>query len=279
MKTLLSIALLCIASVLFAQEEYTTDYKVQYELTYHADSLNLDASQSEFLYLFSGSKQSVYTNHNIAFQEEIEKNMKLQKASGQGYVDWNKASGQDTNFEDTYYKNLEEDKVYVSREMLEKQYGYLEPNIPIKWNLTEDSKEFLGYTVQKATTYFAGRSYIAWFTLEIPLNDGPYVFYGLPGLIVELYDEKKHYHFKMQSIEKLEKSKVWIIPEYNKVSKEEFRKLVIKQIDAEESEFLRGISEGWAMMLDDNENVLSESEVRRHYRKQKERKNNPIELE
>ena len=40
----------------------------------------------------------------------------------------------------------------------------------------EDSKEFMNYTVHKATTTYAGRDYEAWFT-EIPINDGPYILW------------------------------------------------------------------------------------------------------
>jgi len=54
---------------------------------------------------------------------------------------------------------------------------------------------------QKATTSFAGRQYIAWFTPEIPVPDGPYKFNGLPGLIIEIADLKDHYHFKLTGFE------------------------------------------------------------------------------
>lgn len=34
-----------------------------------------------------------------------------------------------------------------------------------------------------ATTQFRGLTYTAWFALDIPINEGPWKFHGLPGLI------------------------------------------------------------------------------------------------
>ena len=42
-----------------------------------------------------------------------------------------------------------------------------------------------------------GRNYHAWFAPEIPLNEGPWKFNGLPGLILEVYDTQDHYHFTL----------------------------------------------------------------------------------
>lgn len=54
------------------------------------------------------------------------------------------------------------------------------------WQLHKEVKQVLGYKCQKATTNYRGRSYTAYFTTEIPINDGPWKFYGLPGLILEV---------------------------------------------------------------------------------------------
>jgi len=54
------------------------------------------------------------------------------------------------------------------------------------WQVTSDQKEILGYQVQKATTHYKGRDIIAWFTNDFSISDGPWKFWGLPGLILEV---------------------------------------------------------------------------------------------
>src|SRR5690606_21094241 len=60
--------------------------------------------------------------------------------------------------------------------------------VELKWNLLPEFDKVLNYKVQKATTQFGGRSWIAWFSTDISLQDGPYKFSGLPGLILKIQD-------------------------------------------------------------------------------------------
>ncbi|MEJ7664771.1 MAG: GLPGLI family protein [Hymenobacter sp.] len=43
----------------------------------------------------------------------------------------------------------------------------------------------------------------AWFTREVPVGDGPYKFYGLPGLIVKVRDTRGHYDFELTQLRQL----------------------------------------------------------------------------
>lgn len=63
-------------------------------------------------------------------------------------------------------------------------------------------KKYLNYTLKKATINKYGKDFIAWYCPEIPINDGPYKFYGLPGLIFEIYDTNNNHHFTLNSIQK-----------------------------------------------------------------------------
>lgn len=57
----------------------------------------------------------------------------------------------------------------------------------IDWTITTEAKQcFDGFTCQRATADFYGRSYEAWFIPGISTRAGVYVFHGLPGLTSEL---------------------------------------------------------------------------------------------
>lgn len=75
------------------------------------------------------------------------------------------------------------------------------------WKLTNEKKKVKDLTLQKATTTWGGRNWTAWFTADIPFQEGPYKFNGLPGLIVELYDDKNNYKFELVKTQKLSPQK------------------------------------------------------------------------
>jgi len=54
------------------------------------------------------------------------------------------------------------------------------------WTLKDEYKSILGYNCQKSVLNYRGRDYVAYFTIEIPYNNGPWKFSGLPGLILEI---------------------------------------------------------------------------------------------
>ena len=46
-----------------------------------------------------------------------------------------------------------------------------------------------------ATSDFRGRRWTAWFATDIPVSDGPWKLGGLPGLILEAYDQGDDYRY------------------------------------------------------------------------------------
>ncbi|WP_089768329.1 GLPGLI family protein [Epilithonimonas hominis] len=65
-------------------------------------------------------------------------------------------------------------------------------------------KEKIGeWNVQKAEADFAGRHWIAWFSTEIPIQDGPYKFRGLPGLIIKIEDKTGSHKMELKGIKNI----------------------------------------------------------------------------
>lgn len=56
------------------------------------------------------------------------------------------------------------------------------------WTILPETQQIGEYKTQKATTKWGGRDWTAWFSTDIPFQDGPYKFSGLPGLIVRMED-------------------------------------------------------------------------------------------
>ncbi|MCQ4034549.1 GLPGLI family protein [Kaistella montana] len=72
--------------------------------------------------------------------------------------------------------------------------------IDLKWKLENEFSTILNYDVQKATSEFGGRKWIAWFAKEIPIQYGPYKFKNLPGLILKVEDTNKNHIFELKGI-------------------------------------------------------------------------------
>lgn len=65
------------------------------------------------------------------------------------------------------------------------------------WKILPQTKTVNNLKQQKAVSSWGGRNWIAWFSPEFPFQEGPYKFGGLPGLIVELKDDKNNFEFRL----------------------------------------------------------------------------------
>lgn len=72
----------------------------------------------------------------------------------------------------------------------------------LDWKILSEQKTIGKYNTQKAEVHYGGRNWIAWFTTELPFSDGPYIFRGLPGLIISIQDSNNDYSFKLIQVKK-----------------------------------------------------------------------------
>ena len=64
-----------------------------------------------------------------------------------------------------------------------------------EWTVSDSVSNIMGYECIFAETDFRGRHWEVWFTPEIPISDGPWKLWGLPGLILSARDSKGHYTY------------------------------------------------------------------------------------
>lgn len=83
-----------------------------------------------------------------------------------------------------------------------------------EYELVDKDTILLGYNCKMARAKLSGRKYILWYSPEIFINDGPYKFSGLPGLVLEVYDDKRQHIFKLV---KLEIEEVIYKPDYRNI--------------------------------------------------------------
>lgn len=112
-----------------------------------------------------------------------------------------------------YKKNILKDllsgNVFFQERISTTIYQYQEQFPKQDWILTNNKSTILGYQCKSAKLTFRGRNYVAWYTPEIPKNDGPANFAGLPGLILKIADEHGDYEFSAIAIEKKKMNIYW----------------------------------------------------------------------
>ena len=86
----------------------------------------------------------------------------------------------------------------------EKLYAVNENSVELNWKIKNQTKIIDSIQCQLATLRYKGRNWEAWFSTKYPISIGPYIFNGLPGIILELKDTKNNYIFKLSKIKNTE---------------------------------------------------------------------------
>lgn len=84
------------------------------------------------------------------------------------------------------YKDYLNNNIYTGYHILQTNYSLKDDLKLMDWKMTDETSEILGYSCQAAKTHFRGRDYVAYFTTEIPVSEGPFKFNGLPGMILKV---------------------------------------------------------------------------------------------
>lgn len=175
MKTLSFILMFTIVN-LFGQT-----HRFYYNIEYKLDSTQTDV-QKKTMVLDVNPKDVKYYDYSFLVKDSINKRTNSQNLNWTDQIPVTRKRDSNQNLN---YNSLNFDVfTYVTEDN-------------IKWKLHKDTQDFNGLKLQKATCDFGGRKWIAWFTKDIAVNEGPYKFRGLPGIIVLLQDDKKLFSFSL----------------------------------------------------------------------------------
>ncbi|MEY8758386.1 GLPGLI family protein [Chryseobacterium tongliaoense] len=173
-----------------------------YELTYkpHKDSVKFE---KEMMILDIEDKRSVYQSYELVMIDSISNKMILNAQKTDVMLDFNKIPVSKIKFTHRIFKSLPVKEIIYSDQIFSNTYYYHE--IPeLIWQINNEKEKIGTYDTQKAFLNYGGRKWTAWFTTEIPIQDGPYKFYGLPGLIVKIEDEGKNYSWELKGNRKID---------------------------------------------------------------------------
>lgn len=224
----------------FHQEEIDQSlYQVFYEFEYIPNLKHKDKKRKGVTLLQVGASYLKFADANT-YQLDSLKN-KFQDLKQLGAKEINQMLAYRSVFPYTIYLD-QKAGAYTLNNKLSHSFAYTEPLPHLDWKIGTETKKIGDYTVIKASTKYAGRNYEAWFTRDIPLNYGPYIFNGLPGLILEIRDDEDDYAFVMVKIEKIEKP---ITKGYSKapieVTRKKYRELERTYYE-NPSQFIKGMA-------------------------------------
>ena len=137
----------------------------------------------------------------------------------------------------------------------------------IVWKILPDQQKIGEFNAQKATTELAGRQWVAWFSTELPFQDGPYKFHGLPGLIVKLEDRTKTHQFELIGVSKFtpnpEKTSEFIVKNKEiEINQKQYKKIFLENRNDPAKVMKQAIANGAIIQLTDpNGNKISTAEM------------------
>lgn len=185
-------------SCVFAQKQQTTKYSIIVEYEYYRVP-----DTSPFIIRYNAILTS--TDSISVFEIQLSNSDSLttiQNSSG-NYTMLNSKTNS------IYFKDLRRNLLLNKESILIKKLLVADSLTIFDWQIVGPAKNVLGYDCLEASTYFRGRKYRAFFTTSIPLQNGPWKFHGLPGLILAVESEDKSFRITAKAL-KLSKQKVHI---------------------------------------------------------------------
>lgn len=214
LKYLCNIIIVFFVNEVYCQETQILDsakWVCTYKYEFLQDSTSRNSLKQVQMVLQVGNRLSKFCDLSSFISDSIIYSVnksKFNEANSQLILDqlMKSTSGIGSNFLADYilYKNCPgKGESFMRGYEDHKFYKVIQP-LKMSWRLVTSADTLISsYVCKKATTTFAGRKYVAWYSMQIPISDGPYKFNGLPGLIVKINDTENEHRFTLNSVRKL----------------------------------------------------------------------------
>lgn len=199
----LKIFLIILMDIAFSSGNVTgANYRAVYDFEYTKDSIN-SIKGEDILYLEISKNSSFCFSYYTYYTDSLTN-------TPNGWAVWRKlfsaAIAKDgTNATSFPHKRstFMVTKRYTSdtlciKDMIDNDvYEYIASKNEFHWQLCDSTKTINGFEAHKAICSYHGRDWTVWFSSDIPFSDGPWVFCGLPGLILEAQDKDNLFSFRL----------------------------------------------------------------------------------
>lgn len=181
---------------------FSQNQRFSYEYKFVKDSTARDKSETELMYLDISKNGSKFYSRDKVLADSLMK--EIDRKGSNDFQGIKFGSVQHVvektypDFKILFFNRIDMDEYKVADER------------KFDWKILPDKEKIGEFQTQKATTQFAGRKWIAWFTTDIPFQDGPYKFNGLPGLIVKIEDKTNSHSFVLKGVKNLKPDEFWI---------------------------------------------------------------------
>ena len=201
-----------ISGTMFAQDfSGRATYKTHRKSSFELDSTTIAANpgiqeqmEAQMRKMFQKTFTLDFTKSESIYKEEQELDAPKGPSSN-GSVMVMSFGGGGTDF---LYKNISENRMANKKELMGKVFLIKDNLVTYDWKLTGERKNIGNYSCYKAVyeveeeeiqinmidgdvkeeKVIKKRSIVAWYTLEVPISNGPSNYGGLPGLILEVND-------------------------------------------------------------------------------------------
>ena len=191
--------LVLFVTVLFSAQ----NQRFTYEYKFVKDSTEKEKITTEIMDLDITAKGSKFYSSNQKIADSV---MASRDMSNPGNFDFSSVTW--GKVEEVVEKIYPDYKIFLFQR-LERDTYKIEEDRKLVWKIAPEVEKIGRWDAQKATTKMYGRTWTAWFAKSLPFQDGPYKFYGLPGLIVKISDDSQSHIFELKAVKNLPKDYEW----------------------------------------------------------------------